>query len=692
MKQIVVLLALTIVSLQSWCQTFAICDTSPSGHVLYYRYHTSLINGEYQVDGVSVDYPNHYGYEMWPVNKPYGDLIIPDSITYNDTTYAVVYIKMYTFYNCNLLSSVVIPPTVVSIGENAFENCTALTSVTFPNDIREIGSEAFRGCTSLTYVSLPDSLRVIKSETFKNCYNLDTVILPSHLTTIESKAFYHCNQFSLQLPNALEYIGDSAFWASHLSSGTIAIPASVTHLGSAAFGYYHYHKVYWYPEESVEFGAYYGGAPFSSIDSLVITGCAAFEFFHGQPSWINHIYYPAESLPIISVVSENDAYGECLIIQQYGHDVGCDSTVIVQATTEVDWDTVTNWENYLHRYDYHFDHWSNGSTQNPLTITLPVEYDTLVAYFERNRYSLDVRVNDTSMGSISFPDGNSFLSSDSILIVAHPAAHHHVVAWTASTTAFSPSRDYYTLRTGGDTLYLASIMSLFGLNNDIIYCNFAVDSFTVSVEPNDISRGTVTGGGEFEYGVPCILQAIAYSGYTFSHWSNGVTDNPYAFPVVDDVELQAVFIAPGEESHTISAVSADPSMGSATVNGQTTFVAMIGSELNLMAFPNVGYRFDHWQDNNTDNPRTITVTGDATYTAYFASTEGIEDIDISGIRVYSIGGQIVVDTKLNDEISIYDMYGRKVDGGRKEHFDAPSSGVYLVKVGSLPSQKVVVIK
>ena len=66
--------------------------------------------------------------------------------------------------------------------------------------------------------------------------------------------------------------------------------------------------------------------------------------------------------------------------------------------------------------------------------------------------------------------------------------------------------------------------------------------------------------------------------------------------------------------HTITATSADPAMG--TVTGGGTYNG--GATATLTATPNSGYHFVQWQDGNTHNPRTITVTGDATYTATFA--------------------------------------------------------------------------
>lgn len=42
-----------------------------------------------------------------------------------------------------------------------------------------------------------------------------------------------------------------------------------------------------------------------------------------------------------------------------------------------------------------------------------------------------------------------------------------------------------------------------------------------------------------------------------------------------------------------------------------------GSTATLRANPRDGYRFTHWQDGNTQNPHTVTVTQNKTYTAYF---------------------------------------------------------------------------
>ena len=48
-----------------------------------------------------------------------------------------------------------------------------------------------------------------------------------------------------------------------------------------------------------------------------------------------------------------------------------------------------------------------------------------------------------------------------------------------------------------------------------------------------------------------------------------------------------------------------------------------GSSATMTATPATGYHFVRWNDLNTDNPRTISPTEDATYTAYFAINQYI---------------------------------------------------------------------
>ncbi|MEE1112791.1 MAG: leucine-rich repeat domain-containing protein [Bacteroidales bacterium] len=83
-----------------------------------------------------------------------GAVVISDSITFNGNTYPVTFIKGKAFYNCDNITSVTIPNTIVAIGRNgdtqgAFDNCNGLLCVTIGCNVISIGENAFYNCTNL---------------------------------------------------------------------------------------------------------------------------------------------------------------------------------------------------------------------------------------------------------------------------------------------------------------------------------------------------------------------------------------------------------------------------------------------------------------------------------------------------------------------------------------------------------------
>ena len=67
------------------------------------------------------------------------------------------------------------------------------------------------------------------------------------------------------------------------------------------------------------------------------------------------------------------------------------------------------------------------------------------------------------------------------------------------------------------------------------------------------------------------------------------------------------------KQYTITVTVNDTSMGSATGSG----IYDENATATLTAKANTNYKFVKWDDGNTDNPRTVTVTADATYMAVF---------------------------------------------------------------------------
>ena len=83
-------------------------------------------------------------------NKYTGDIVIPEKVDYNGTSYNVTSIGNSAFYGCSGLTSVTIPSSVTSIGQGAFYGCSGLTSVTIGSGVKFISGQAFANCQELT--------------------------------------------------------------------------------------------------------------------------------------------------------------------------------------------------------------------------------------------------------------------------------------------------------------------------------------------------------------------------------------------------------------------------------------------------------------------------------------------------------------------------------------------------------------
>lgn len=148
----------------------------------------------------------------------------------------------------------------------------------------------------------------------------------------------------------------------------------------------------------------------------------------------------------------------------------------------------------------------------------------------------------------------------------------------------------------------------------MLFSSCSKEKYTITVHANDPTMGTVTGGGEYKENSQVTIEAKANEGYTFISWNDNITDNPRTIIVTSDASYTAIFEPIDTNTYyTITVEVNDPAMGSATGGG--TYIA--NTEATLTATPEMGYDFVAWNDGNTENPRTIVVTGDATYTANF---------------------------------------------------------------------------
>lgn len=145
-------------------------------------------------------------------NKPTGDVIIPETITYSDgtTTYTLTVdsIQINAFYNATGITSVTIPNTIKGMGNNTFLNCTSLTQVIFEEGgSYELSSNCFSNCRALKSIELPAWLKTIPSQCFANDTALRTVTLNENLTYITKDAFRDCTALtSVTIPGTVTLV------------------------------------------------------------------------------------------------------------------------------------------------------------------------------------------------------------------------------------------------------------------------------------------------------------------------------------------------------------------------------------------------------------------------------------------------------------------------------------------------------
>lgn len=136
------------------------------------------------------------------------------------------------------LRSAVLPEGLETIGNSAFQeggyyNTTGLRLVVIPNSVVKIGEFAFSYQLNLNQVSLPEGLQQIEKSTFYYCPSLEHISLPSPLVSIGESAFASTGLKSVSFPSKLESVGNKAFEATGLRE--VVLPDNITEVGESAF-------------------------------------------------------------------------------------------------------------------------------------------------------------------------------------------------------------------------------------------------------------------------------------------------------------------------------------------------------------------------------------------------------------------------------------------------------------------------
>lgn len=220
-------------------------------------------------DGTSVTVTSQF----YPSRPRYadlsGDLVIPATVTYSGKTYSVTTIGEYAFEYCNDLTSVTIPNSVTTIGEDAFDDTAWYdnqpdglvyaglnaykykgtmpngTCIVIQEGTKSISPSCFLYRSEMMSAAIPNSVTSIGLCAFRGCSGLESIVVAAGNSTYDSRD--NCNAIietatntliagckTTTIPNSVTSIGNWAF-ADCRSLTSVTIPNSVTSIGSYAF-------------------------------------------------------------------------------------------------------------------------------------------------------------------------------------------------------------------------------------------------------------------------------------------------------------------------------------------------------------------------------------------------------------------------------------------------------------------------
>ena len=588
---------------------------------------------DFTIDGICYTTLGGDSVEVGKNTNAKGAIIIPETVK-TVITYRVVGIGDAAFLGCTSLTSVTIPNSVTNIGISAFYGCSSLLSISIPNNVTNIDNNAFRGCTSLTSVTIPNSVMSIGDYAFYGCTGLTSITIPNRVTYIGEYTFKGCTSLtSVTIGESVSEIGKSAFesctsltsvvWnAIHCVNFIIPdapFPNSVT---SFTFGEKVEHVPAYLCYDMSVLASITIPNSVTSIGGGAFSGCSSLTSVtipHSVTSIGNDAFYGCSSLTSVAIPSSVTSIG-------YAAFSGCSSltsVIIPNGVTNIDGvfygcssltsvaipSSVTSIEKRTFR-----------GCSSLTSVTIPNSITSIGESAFENCTSLTSITIGESVSKIGY---SAFSGCSSLTSITIPNSIRSIGDW-----AF---RDCSSL-TYIELLYIYIVIPDDALRGCINLTDIYVpcgglawmqqtwndnlrQENRLKYKPLPYTVTTIATNGSVS--VPqnqcdeMEVIAIPDYGYHFVQWSDGNTENPRSIELTKDTVFSAEF-APNIYSFS---ASCNENYGSVqATNGNYEYL----TELTISATANEGYHFVQWSDGNTDNPRTIILSQDTSFTAEFA--------------------------------------------------------------------------
>lgn len=149
-------------------------------------------------------------------NEYSGNIVIPESVKYEDRIFQVTSIGVCAFRSCSGLTSVTIPNSVISLSQYAFDDTQwydsqpdglvyagkfaykykgampSNTKITLLEGTIGIAGGAFKDCSNLISINMPNSIQSIGEWAFHGCSGLASITIPGNVTSIGMYTFMDC--------------------------------------------------------------------------------------------------------------------------------------------------------------------------------------------------------------------------------------------------------------------------------------------------------------------------------------------------------------------------------------------------------------------------------------------------------------------------------------------------------------------
>ena len=426
-----------------------------------------------------------------------GELTIPAYVYSEGRAYSVVAIGEKAFDQCNI-TSVTIPNSVTRIGANAFMYCYSLTAVTLSENLAAIENYTFYGCENLAAINVPNSVQSIGEEAFAYCYDLASMTIGSGVTSIAYKAFGSCSSLtSLTIPNSVTYIASYAFW------GTRALTSIVVESGNTVYD-----------------SRNNCNAIVETATNTLITGCQSTIIPESITSLGQGAFSQCDNL--ISITIPNGVTS-----------IGADAFYYCDNLASV------NLGEGVQTIGYYAFARCNALT----TITIPNSVTTIRegAFFEcDNLASVNLGEGVHTIGYCAFEYCHALTS---ITIPASVTSIDNYAFYNCPTIvmegATPPAIAYSTFNSDATILVPCTAVETYQAAEYWQNLNIQGNNYTVALSSTEGGSALVTSSDCATNMVT--IEAYADSGYEFTQWSDGNTDNPRTLTLTENIELTAEF-------------------------------------------------------------------------------------------------------------------------------------------------------